>query len=141
MSKQRVRLFTSIGLLGVLSTAGWTARPRAAAADREFTQQERQFWSLQKVAPVTPPAISHRQWVSTPIDAFILSRLEAKKISPAPRAEKITLLRRAYLDLVGVPPTHDETTKFLADKDEKKREKLVDKLLADYDGRKAVANG
>jgi hypothetical protein len=123
MSK-RLRL-TLVGLLGV-SLAGWSARPRAAA-DREFTEQERQFWSLQKVMSVSPPAVRNRQWLRTPVDAFILDRLEAKRIGPAPRADRITLLRRAYLDLIGLPPAPDAVAAFLADRSPDAFAKVVDR--------------
>jgi hypothetical protein len=127
MSK-RVRL-SLVGLLGIWSLAGWIARPQAAA-DREFTEQERQFWSLQKVKALSPPAVRNRQWVRTPIDAFVLDRLEAKQIGPAPPADRITLLRRAYLDLIGLPPAPDEVAAFLADRSPDAFAKVVDRLLA-----------
>jgi hypothetical protein len=126
MSK-RWRL-TLVGLLG-LSLAGWSARPRAAA-DKEFTEQERQFWSLQKVTSVSPPAVRNRQWLRTPVDAFILDRLEAKRIGPAPPADRITLLRRAYLDLIGLPPAPDAVAAFLADRSPDAFARVVDRLLA-----------
>ena len=64
---------------------------------------------------VSPPAVRNRQWLRTPVDAFILDRLEAKRIGPAPPADRITLLRRAYLDLIGLPPAPDAVAAFLAD--------------------------
>jgi hypothetical protein len=130
MRKQRRRLIAPSCLLAGVVLACTIARPRAAAADREFTQQERQFWSLQKVAAVSPPAVRNRQWVRTPIDAFILDRLEAKRISPAPGADRITLLRRAYLDLIGLPPAPADVTAFLADQSPQAFAKVVDRLLA-----------
>ena len=125
-----------LGLLGstclwagvVLATA--IARPGAAPRDREFTAQERHFWSLQKVAPVAPPAVRHREWVRTPIDAFIVARLEEKGLAPAPRADRATLLRRAYLDLVGLPPSPEDVAAFVADQSPRAFAKVVDRLLA-----------
>ncbi len=127
MSK-RLRLWL-VGLLTVWSMAAWIARPQAAA-DREFTEQERQFWSLQRVKALPPPAVRNRAWVRTPIDAFVLDRLEAKGIRPAPPADRITLLRRAYLDLIGLPPTPEEVAAFLADQSRDAFAKVVDRLLA-----------
>ena len=130
MRTWRWRPFTSFGLLSVVVLAGLTAQPRAAGRDREFTPEERQFWSLQKIAAVSPPAVRHHQWVRTPIDAFILDRLESKRIDPAPRADAITLLRRAYFDLIGLSPTPEAVADFLADQSPDAFAKVVDRLLA-----------
>src|SRR5262245_34315120 len=65
------------------------------------------------------------------IDAEITAAWQREKIKPAGRADDATFLRRVTLDLVGTVPTHDETQQFLADVDPKKREKLIDRLLAD----------
>jgi hypothetical protein len=99
------------------------------AADT-FTQRQRDFWSFQKVKPHNPPAVQHTRWARTPIDAFILEKLEAKNITPAPAADKVTLLRRATFDLTGLPPTPDEVDAFLADRSPQAFEKVVDRLLA-----------
>ena len=64
------------------------------AADT-FTQRQREFWSFQPIKPQTSPAVKHTKWARTPIDSFVLAKLEAKGIEPAPPADKITLLRRA----------------------------------------------
>ena len=69
-------------------------------------------------------------WVRNPIDAFILARLEAEKIEPSPEASKTTLLRRASLDLTGLPPTPAEIDKFLSDKRPDAYEHAVERLLA-----------
>ena len=77
-----------------------------------------------------------RSWAQTPVDAFILAKLEAKGIAPAPPADPRTLLRRLYFDLVGLPPTPAEVAAFLADyraSGENRRsaiEKVVDRLLS-----------
>ena len=99
------------------------------AADT-FTQRQREFWSFQKVKPQSPPAVRHTDWARTPIDAFILEKLEAKNIAPGPRADKITLLRRATFDLTGLPPAPEEVEAFLADHSPQAFEKVVDRLLA-----------
>src|SRR5215472_8875490 len=99
------------------------------AADT-FTQRQRDFWSFQKVKPQTPPAVTHNAWPHNPIDQFILSKLEAKNIQPGPPADKITLLRRATFDLIGLPPTPEEVSAFLADNSAQAFEKVVDRLLA-----------
>jgi mono/diheme cytochrome c family protein len=83
------------------------------------------------VAPVRAPQPMLRQagWVRTPIDAFILARLEKEGLKPAPEADKVTLLRRLSLDLTGLPPTIKEVDAFLADAAADSYEKQVERLL------------
>ena len=71
-----------------------------------------------------------QDWVRNPIDAFVLARLETEKIEPSPEASKTTLLRRASLDLTGLPPTPAEIDDFLNDKRPDAYERAVDRLLA-----------
>ncbi|MCS6923977.1 MAG: DUF1549 and DUF1553 domain-containing protein, partial [Fimbriimonadales bacterium] len=71
-----------------------------------------------------------KQWVRNPIDAFILHRLEQEGLSPAPEASRETLIRRVYLDLIGLPPSPEEVDAFLKDKRPDAYERLVDRLLA-----------
>ncbi|MCW3053401.1 MAG: hypothetical protein JWN14_2571 [Chthonomonadales bacterium] len=77
------------------------------------------------------PRVKNSTWVKNPVDAFILAKLESKGLKPAPPARKYTLLRRVYADLVGEPPTPQESNAFLNDTDPKAYENLVDRLLAD----------
>jgi hypothetical protein len=76
------------------------------------------------------PAVQRREWPRTPIDNFILHRLEEKKIEPSPRADRRVWLRRVYFDLIGLPPTPDETRDFLKDRAKGAEERVVDRLLA-----------
>ena len=101
-----------------------------SGADDVFTDAQREFWSLQKLVRRPPPPVQHRSWVRTPIDAFVLARLEAKHLRPAPPADKVTLLRRASLDLIGLPPTPEETAAFVADRAPDAFRRVVDRLLA-----------
>jgi len=112
-----------ITLLAVLGCA-------ALLAADTFTQRQRQFWSFQKVQPRNPPAVKEVARTRNPIDQFILAKLEAKGIGPAAPADKITLLRRATFDLIGLPPTPEEVDAFLADQSPQAFEKVVDRLLA-----------
>ena len=96
----------------------------AAAADSP------KLWSYQPVKRPDVPAVKQRSWVRTPIDAFILSRLETKGIQPSVDAERATFIRRATLDTWGVIPTPDEVNAFVTDKSPDAYEKLVDRLLA-----------
>src|SRR5215471_3104100 len=88
-------------------------------------------WLLHKpVAPAVPVA-KNSAWVVNPIDAFILQKLEAKGMSPAPPAGKRALLRRVYYDLIGLPPTAQEVQEFESNSSPDAYEKVVEKLLAD----------
>jgi hypothetical protein len=97
---------------------------------REFTDAEKLFWAFQPVKEPALPAVKDESWVRTPVDRFILAKLEEKGLKPAPPANKITLLRRTTLDLTGLPPTEKETRAFLADKSKDAFAKVVDRLLA-----------
>jgi len=103
---------------------------QAASATDPFDATDRAHWSFQKITRPEPPAIKNSPLVSNPIDAFVLAQLEAKHLQPMPPTDKITLLRRASLDLVGLPPTPEEVDAFLADHSENAFEEVVDRLLA-----------
>ncbi len=90
------------------------------------------WWSLAPLhRPTAPPlTLTESTWARTPIDSFIAARLKAKRLSPSPEADRRTLIRRVYFDLIGLPPTPEEVAAFIADKNPKAYEALVDKLLA-----------
>ena len=88
------------------------------------------FWSFQPVKCPIVPAVKNKAWVTNPIDAFILAKLETNGFAPAPAADKNSLLRRVTYDLIGLPPTSEEARVFLADKSPNAYEKVVDRLLA-----------
>ena len=90
-----------------------------------------EHWAFRKPSRRQPPEVRGRAWVSNPIDAFILQKLEAARIPPAPEASRRTLARRVYLDLVGVPPSIEELHAFLDDRSDAAYDKLLDRLLAD----------
>ena len=104
--------------------------PTPAKSTREFTAEEKAFWAYQPLAYIAPPKVKRRSWVKSPIDAFVLHKLEQKGISPAPPADKLTLLRRATYDLIGLPPTEKEMQEFLADRSPRAFAKVVERLLA-----------
>jgi mono/diheme cytochrome c family protein len=88
-------------------------------------------WTFQKPARPALPNVRRASWVVNPIDAFILMRLEAAGLQPAPQASQRALARRVYLDLLGMPPTPEEMDAFLRDQSPRAYENLIDKLLAD----------
>lgn len=87
-------------------------------------------WAFEKPVRHDPPAVKSKAWARTWVDAFILARLEAEGLTPQPEADAATLLRRASLTLVGLPPTPEELKAFLADKRPEAYERAVDRLLA-----------
>ena len=91
--------------------------------------RDREHWAFRP--PKTPqiPRIRSAA-VQNPIDAFLLAELERKKLSFSPQADRITLLRRACFDLIGLPPTPEEVDQFLADKSPDAYEMTVDRLMA-----------
>jgi hypothetical protein len=88
-----------------------------------------EHWAFQPRRNPTPPAVADADWVRNPIDAFILARLEANGLSPAPPSERLALLRRAHFDLTGLPPTPEAVAEFLADESPDAFERVVDGLL------------
>jgi hypothetical protein len=100
------------------------------SAEREFKPSERSYWAFQKIVKPAVPRVENRAWARNEIDAFILVKLEEKEIEPNPPADKITLIRRASLDLTGLPPTPEEVQAFLNDNSPGAFAKVVDRLLA-----------
>ena len=89
-------------------------------------------WAYQPVKAPELPAVKQGKWVRTPIDAFVLARLEEKGIKPSPEADRSTFIRRATLDAWGLLPTPEEVKAFVNDKSPNAYEKLVDRLLASH---------
>lgn len=90
----------------------------------------KQHWSFQPLTDPQPPQVAGYEHHSNPIDRFILQRLAMEGFSPAAKADKRTLIRRATYDLIGLPPTVEEVRSFLADDSTNSFEKVVDRLLA-----------
>ncbi len=89
----------------------------------------KKFWSFMPVSNPPIPEVKNKSWVKTPIDAFILAKLEENGLSPAPRASKTTLIRRVTYDLIGLPPTPEQIDAFLADDSPDAFQKVVERLL------------
>ena len=103
------------------------------APDTLVTDKDRQFWSFRPPRRVAAPVLKNAKnaaRVRNPVDAFILQKLEAKGLTLSPEAERETLIRRAYFDLIGLPPEPGDVEAFLADRDPGAYEKLIDRLLA-----------
>jgi hypothetical protein len=113
--------------------AGVTLAPgslQTGAGEKKFTDQQRRYWAFQKVVKPAIPAVKDRAWAQNPIDALVMAGLEAKKLRPNPPADKVTLIRRATMDLSGLPPTPEDVQAFLADNSPDAFAKVVDRLLA-----------
>jgi mono/diheme cytochrome c family protein len=95
-----------------------------------ITPERKQFWSLVRLANPTPPATKDQKWARNTIDKFILARLEKEGLKPVRPANKHDLLRRATLDLTGLPPTPEEIAAFDKDISPDAFAKVVDRLLA-----------
>ncbi|GAB4156145.1 MAG: PSD1 and planctomycete cytochrome C domain-containing protein [Planctomycetaceae bacterium] len=96
-------------------------------------EASRKFWSFRPLKPVQPPRIGKSAWVRTDIDRFILAKLQQAKLKPNELASPRTLIRRAYFDLIGLPPTPQEIEEFLKASQtdfSAAYEKLIDRLLA-----------
>jgi mono/diheme cytochrome c family protein len=102
----------------------------AKSIERPITPEERGFWAFRPPRRTSPPRASYQGWGANPIDAFLLAKMKAKGIKPAPRADRRTLVRRAYLDLTGLPPTPEEVAAFVKDSTPGAWERLIDRLLA-----------
>lgn len=90
----------------------------------------RKFWAFDAPRPAPLPEVKNTAWATSPVDRFVLARLEAKGLAPAPPADRRTLIRRATYDLTGLPPTPAEVDAFLADRSPDAFGKVVDRLLA-----------
>lgn len=113
---------------------GKVATPDARAAmakmeERPITAEERNWWAFRPVKKGTPPGVKDG-WVRNPVDAFLLAGMQAKGLRPAPPANPRALIRRVYLDLIGLPPTVEEVDAYLNDTSSDAYEKVVDRLLA-----------
>ena len=108
--------------------------PREGALDRKRDKfdltEGRKFWAFQPVVDHPEPSVKDTNWPADSIDRFILARLEKESLKPAALAPPATLLRRVYFDLIGLPPSPQEMSEFLADPSTKAFEKVVDDLLA-----------
>ncbi|MDB5172720.1 MAG: Protein of unknown function (DUF1553)/Protein of unknown function (DUF1549)/Planctomycete, partial [Phycisphaerales bacterium] len=101
---------------------------------KKWVQQGAKYqkhWSFLPPVRAALPEVKNAAWCRNGIDRFILARLEAEGLTPAPEADKVTLCRRLYLDLLGLPPTPKEVDDFVNDPAPEAYGKLVDKLLAD----------
>ena len=114
--------------------AAWPgAAIETVAEDRgpgpQWTDKQTSHWGFQPIRSDGPPQVADEDWAQTPVDYFILAKLEEQRLAPAVRADRLTLLRRAKYDLHGLGPTETEIREFLADQAPGAFRRLVDRLL------------
>ncbi len=116
--------------------AAWPADPKGLPgasskhANTDIVTARKGHWSFKPLTNPVPPKVANTKWVITPIDRFILAKLEQQGIRPAKPTDRRTLIRRATFDLTGLPPTPAEVSDFLNDKSPNAWEKVIDRLLA-----------
>lgn len=108
------------------ATSAPTAATAVSAPGKVITAEQRAFWSFQPIHQAAVPAVAHEDWPKSDVDRFILARLEKEGLSLARSADKLTLIRRATLDLTGLPPTFDEIDAFEKDSSPDAFAKVVD---------------
>ena len=88
------------------------------------------YWAFVCPKVASPPDVKNLSWARNPVDQFVLARLEKEGLAPTPQASKEALIRRAYLDLIGLPPSPKDVDAFAADTSSDAFEKVIDRLLA-----------
>src|ERR1051325_3954682 len=101
----------------------------AAWPEAAHEPAKKPHWGFQAPKSAAPPFVENRRWVRNAIDAFVLARLESLKLPPSPEADRVTLVRRLYLGLIGLLPTPEEVRAVAEDKRADAYERLVDSLL------------
>jgi hypothetical protein len=118
----------------VRNGAAWGAAAKAAGARKKQVglsiEEGRKFWAYRPPQQAALPVVKDASWPKSDIDRFILAKLEAQNLRPAPPAEKAVLLRRVYFDLAGMAPSPEEVDAFAKDESPEAFEKVVDRLLA-----------
>jgi hypothetical protein len=120
------------GLFGSLRAAEPVKDPYDLSQyDRVIEAADREHWAYRPIAGPPVPRVKQPQWCANPIDCFVLSRLEAVGWMPNPAAQPRALLRRVYLDVIGLPPRPEDQRTFLADSSLDGWSRLIDQLLDD----------
>jgi uncharacterized protein DUF1549/uncharacterized protein DUF1553/cytochrome c len=110
--------------------AGAPGGTKEATTQRPTPNAQRPLWSLQPLKRPPLPPVKNPAWCRTPVDRFVLAKLEAKRLKPSPHADRRTLIRRASFDLTGLPPSPEEVEAFVGDRAPDAWAKVVDRLLA-----------
>lgn len=133
LKEEQIKILTDWVKMGAPWPGADTTSEIAQAQPKEaydWDRFRREHWSFKPVVKSDLPPVENRSWPRSPIDYYTLSKLEAKNLEPNVSAEKRILIRRAYLDLTGLPPTPEQVEEFLEDVAVNAFEKVVDRLLA-----------
>jgi hypothetical protein len=114
----------------IATGATWGRDLSVPAGNVAQKQDGSNWWSLQPLRRPEVPSQAGSPWLRNPIDHFVLAKLIEKGLQPSPEADRRTLIRRLYFDLVGLPPSPEEVRAFLDDREPQPYERLVDRLLA-----------
>src|SRR5262245_32695266 len=120
--------FSTIILTAAIATPA-NAQKVESLSEKPIRAADKEHWSFQPPKRPTIPTVKQAVWIHTPVDAFVLAKLEAEGLTPSAPAEKLALLRRVHLDLVGLPPSSEEQQAYIADSSPDAFEKVVDRLL------------
>lgn len=115
---------------GLVMPEGSESAPSSVASPMDVLSAGKRYWAYQPVQKPSVPVVKDRFWVRTPVDAFIRQKLEAAGLSPTSPAERAVLVRRAYFDLWGLPPTPEQVDAFVQDSSPDAWPRLIDQLLA-----------
>lgn len=115
---------------GAIRQGAVLSQPADSPVKKKAQPKRHPHWAFNSPRRTPLPRVKNHAWVRNPIDPFVLARLEAEGIAPSPEADRRTLLRRVSLDLIGLPPTIEETEQFLANSSPEAYERVVDRLLA-----------
>ncbi len=129
LAAREIEILTRWVDAGLPWTAGETVDPASTSFDFDLQKRRSAHWCWQPLKRQRVPRVNNRSWPSRPMDHFILDRLEQEKLNPAAPTDRHSLIRRAYFDLVGFPPTPDEVAAFIADKSPSAFANVVDRLL------------
>ncbi len=129
LSKEQIADFEQWVRMGAPWPGGGAAATPVAKAAFNLDERKR-FWCWQRLRLAPPPKVTRADWPANDVDRFLLAALEEHHLSPAPAADRRTLIRRLYFDLTGLPPAPAEVEQFATDTDPGAWERLVDRLLA-----------
>ncbi len=124
MTRLALAAACAVALVAVAGLRAQAARPERAVVPPQ------QHWAFQPVRRPAIPIVADRAWIRTPSDAFLLAKLQAAGMKPSPAADRRTVLRRVYHDLIGLPPTPEEQQAFLVDHSPDAFARVVDDLLS-----------
>ncbi|MCH2131119.1 MAG: PSD1 and planctomycete cytochrome C domain-containing protein [Pirellulaceae bacterium] len=126
-----IEILTRWVAMGAPWTPGEMVRSKVEQNDKDnISEEDRQFWSFQPIVRPPVPTVEDSRLLANPVDAFILAAQEAAGLRPSPAASKREMIRRAYFDLIGLPPTPEQVDTFATDNSPDAFVRLIDRLLA-----------